>query len=186
MDEVLGDRLPTLADRSKLPYVNAFCSEVMRWRPPLPLGVPHAALEDDVYGDYFIPKGAVIIADSWCALCTLLQRISLNLPIRQILRDKKYGPNPEEFIPERFLQPGIRPPVEHFGFGRRHVHVSSAVFILSLKFPLRRICPGRFFANNTFFLIMASMIKVFNIAPMKDENGIDIPVSDAITESSLP
>ncbi|GJJ13526.1 hypothetical protein Clacol_007780 [Clathrus columnatus] len=56
LDRVLGDRLSTLADRKDLPYVSAFCSEVLSWRPAAPLGIPHAALEDDAYGDYFIPK----------------------------------------------------------------------------------------------------------------------------------
>lgn len=65
LDQVLGDRLPTLRDRIDLPYTNAFCYEVMRWRPSLPLGVPHATLEGDVYGQYFIPKGSIVIADSW-------------------------------------------------------------------------------------------------------------------------
>ncbi|GJJ13524.1 hypothetical protein Clacol_007778 [Clathrus columnatus] len=65
LDTVIGDRLPTLADRKNLPYVNAFIYEVLRWRPVVPLGVPHTVLEDDVYGEYFIPRGSIIIADSW-------------------------------------------------------------------------------------------------------------------------
>ncbi|GJJ13544.1 hypothetical protein Clacol_007799 [Clathrus columnatus] len=68
LDRVLGDRLPNLEDRKDLPYFNAFFAEVMRWRPPLPLVIPHAVLENDVYEEYFIPKGSVIIADSWCDL----------------------------------------------------------------------------------------------------------------------
>lgn len=150
LDQVLGDRLPTLADRADLPYVGAFCHEVMRWRPGVPLGVAHAALEDDIYGEYFIPKGSIIFADSW-----------------QMLHGSKYGPNPEDFRPERFFQPGVNPPTAQFGFGRR-------------------ICPGRFFAENALFLFIASIFKVFDIKPMKDESGIDIPVSDEITESCLP
>ncbi|GJJ13548.1 hypothetical protein Clacol_007803 [Clathrus columnatus] len=150
LDRVLGDRLPNLEDRKDLPYLNAFLAEVMRWRPPLPLGVPHAVQEDDVYGEYFIPKGSIIIADSW-----------------QILRDEKYGPNPEEFNPERFFQPGVPWPTEQFGFGRR-------------------FCPGRFFAENANFLFMAAIFKVFNITLKKDENGNDIPVSEKTIESGVP
>ena len=32
------DRLPTFEDRPKLPFVDAMCKEVMRWRPVAPLG----------------------------------------------------------------------------------------------------------------------------------------------------
>lgn len=32
------ERLPTLEDRSRLPYVDAVCKEVMRWRPVAPIG----------------------------------------------------------------------------------------------------------------------------------------------------
>lgn len=150
LDKVLGDRLPTLADRADLPYFNAFCYEVLRWRPPLPLGVPHAALEDGVLGEFFIPKGSVVILD-----------------ILQILRDAKYGPKPDEFNPERYFQSsGIPSPIESFGFGRR-------------------LCPGRFFAYNTIFLLLAPMLKAFEFVPKKDENGLDIPISKEYIETPL-
>ncbi|GJJ13551.1 hypothetical protein Clacol_007806 [Clathrus columnatus] len=102
LDRVLGDRLPTLADHKDLPYVSAFCSEVLRWRPAAPLGVPHAALEDDAYGDYFIPKGSIVFANLW-----------------GILREGRYGLDTENFNPERFFQPGVPLATEQFGFGRR-------------------------------------------------------------------
>lgn len=39
IDAVIGnDRLPTLADRERLPYVNALCWEVFRWNPVVPQG----------------------------------------------------------------------------------------------------------------------------------------------------
>lgn len=65
LDEVLGDRLPTLEDRGALPYMNAICDEILRWRSIVPLGVPHAVMQDDIYGGYFIPKGSTIIGSSW-------------------------------------------------------------------------------------------------------------------------
>jgi cytochrome P450 len=69
------ERLPTFEDRSRLPFVDAICKEVLRWRPVLSLGefrtnrsiaylkasrataVPHAATEDNIYEGFFIPKG---------------------------------------------------------------------------------------------------------------------------------
>lgn len=39
IDRVVGvDRLPTVNDRARLPYVNAIIKETMRWHPALPLG----------------------------------------------------------------------------------------------------------------------------------------------------
>jgi cytochrome P450 len=32
------ERLPTFEDRPKLPFVDAVCMEVIRWRPATPLG----------------------------------------------------------------------------------------------------------------------------------------------------
>ena len=69
IDAVIGrDRLPTLADRPRLPYINAVQRETLRWNPVGPLGIPHATLEDNVYNGYLIPKGSVVIANLWYAL----------------------------------------------------------------------------------------------------------------------
>jgi cytochrome P450 len=58
IDRVVGtDRLPTFEDRPSLPLVDAVVRETLRWRPVVPLGVPHSANKDDVYKGYFIPKG---------------------------------------------------------------------------------------------------------------------------------
>jgi cytochrome P450 len=39
LDMVTGrERLPTFEDRSKLPFVEAICTELMRWKPVAPLG----------------------------------------------------------------------------------------------------------------------------------------------------
>ena len=32
------ERLPTFEDRLKLPFIDAICKEVVRWKPPVPLG----------------------------------------------------------------------------------------------------------------------------------------------------
>jgi len=38
LDSVIGrDRLPTFEDRPRLPFVDAVCKEVLRWRPLAPL-----------------------------------------------------------------------------------------------------------------------------------------------------
>jgi cytochrome P450 len=65
IDRVIGSqRLPSLEDRSALPYVEAVYREIMRWNPPLPL-LPHRVSEDDWYKGYFIPKGMCIKEEIW-------------------------------------------------------------------------------------------------------------------------
>jgi len=88
LDEVLGrERLPDFSDRPQLPYISAMVKEVLRWRPPTPLGVsfrnitlcvnwvrlasgsPHRLMEDDVYKGQLIPAGATVMDNTWYAMC---------------------------------------------------------------------------------------------------------------------
>lgn len=65
IDAACEGRVPQWADYEKLPTLRAVVKEVMRWRPPVPTGIPHAVEKDDVYNGYFIPKGATIHALEW-------------------------------------------------------------------------------------------------------------------------
>jgi hypothetical protein len=47
LDRVVGDtRLPRLADKESLPYIQACVKEALRWRTVVPLDVPHAPKND--------------------------------------------------------------------------------------------------------------------------------------------
>ncbi|KAI0042142.1 cytochrome P450 [Auriscalpium vulgare] len=81
-----GERLPSFTDRPALPYIEAVCKEILRWKVAVPIGVPHATSEDDIFDGYFIPKGTLVIANAW-----------------SILHDPVVYPDPEIFNPERFL-----------------------------------------------------------------------------------
>ncbi|PCH37164.1 cytochrome P450 [Wolfiporia cocos MD-104 SS10] len=108
LDMVLGlSRVPTLADRHRLPYINHLLMEVHRWNPVLPLSLPHKVTQDDVYDDYFIPAGSTIIANTWA-----------------ILHDASLYPDPNNFVPERYSAKGNSyanpdPRAFVFGYGRR-------------------------------------------------------------------
>ncbi|TFK67985.1 cytochrome P450 [Pluteus cervinus] len=102
MDEVTrGERLPRFDDSPSLPYLECVIKEVVRWNPPVPLGMPHRLMEDDVYRGYHLPKGSTVIAN-----------------IFGILKDV---PDPDTFRPERYLEdPELMDPrTVIFGFGRR-------------------------------------------------------------------
>ena len=66
LDTVVGpDRLPTLADRPALPYVDAIIKETMCWHVTAPLALPHLVTEDNEYNAYHIPKGSLVLANTW-------------------------------------------------------------------------------------------------------------------------
>lgn len=66
LDRVIGkDNLPTFADLPNLPYVNALCSESLRWPVMVPLALPHQLKQDDIVNGYFIPKGTICMGNTW-------------------------------------------------------------------------------------------------------------------------
>ncbi|KAG9093876.1 hypothetical protein FRC06_011332, partial [Ceratobasidium sp. 370] len=102
IDLVTGmERLPEMKDRPQLPYIGRLIQEVLRWRSVVPIGMPHASYQDDVYKGYRIPKGAVVFGNIWA--------ISQNPNVYK---------DPETFEPDRFLDPSVATSPA-FGFGRR-------------------------------------------------------------------
>jgi len=66
LDAIIGKgRLPEFNNFDDLPYIRALCMEVHHWCQVVPLGLPHQLMEDDVYGEYFIPKGTIVVGNSW-------------------------------------------------------------------------------------------------------------------------
>ena len=45
-------------DGSSLRFVNK-----TSWNPVAPLGMPHRLMEDDIYRNFFIPKGTTVLAN---------------------------------------------------------------------------------------------------------------------------
>ena len=115
LDDVLGgQRLPEFTDSTCIPYISAIVHEILRWHPVVPTCVWHVSNQDDIYNGFVIPKGSVMIPNSWA-----------------VLHDETiFGADTNKFIPERFmtadgtLKVGISDTDAAFGFGRR-------------------ICPGR-------------------------------------------
>ena len=151
LDAVVGRaRTPTFSDAPNLPYIQALVKESVRWRPALPLGIPHATTEDDWYKGMFIPKGTVCLVNLW-----------------QCHHDPaSYGPDAASFNPERFLDEHgrlVSGPVETrddghsaYGFGRR-------------------ACVGKHAANDSLFINIAMVLWAARLEPARDESGKEIP-----------
>ncbi|KAJ7617238.1 cytochrome P450 [Roridomyces roridus] len=130
-----GKFLPAFADEDALPYVGAIVKEVLRWQTIKPFALPRLLDVEDEYGGYRIPRGSLVIGNTWA-----------------ILHDERNYPDPHLFKPERFLlpdgrlDPGALDPQAAFGYGRR-------------------LCPGRHFARSTLWIAIASILAVFDISP---------------------
>ncbi|KAG2335247.1 cytochrome P450 [Suillus weaverae] len=147
---VRHDKMPCLDDRASLPYLDAILREVLRWYPLTPLGVPHATSNDDVYGGYFIPKGAIVMVNQWA-----------------LSQDEDTYLDASRFDPSRHLTVDGKlkdPFVNHFAFGHG-----------------RRICPGRWFAENSLWMAAAAILAVLRINHAKDSNGDKIEVKPEFT-----
>ncbi|KAG8939754.1 hypothetical protein FRC03_006077 [Tulasnella sp. 419] len=172
LDRVVGnDRVPTVDDIPNLPYLNAFLSEVHRFRTNGPLGIPHASQEDVAYKGYLIPKGSTIFLNAWATL-----------------HDPNLFDHPDTFDPERFLRSpyGVKEGVEktiseealkrlellHFGAGRRR-------------------CVGMPMAIEATALISANLFWAFEFCHLVDDNGDRIEpdlwaFTDGVTNDPLP
>ncbi|CAA7046289.1 unnamed protein product [Microthlaspi erraticum] len=97
----------TEEDLEKVEYLKLVIKETFRLHPPAPLLLPRQTMADIEIQGYYIPKNAMIKINTYT-----------------IGRDPKCWTNPEEFIPERFLNSSINYKGQHFellpfGAGRR-------------------------------------------------------------------
>jgi cytochrome P450 len=89
LDAILGlgpERLPTTADREKLPYVEACWKESLRWHTIAPEGLAHMVRDDDVYEGYHIPKGTFVMPNIWFVHLTLQFREAMASIYAQAIR----------------------------------------------------------------------------------------------------
>lgn len=154
LDDVIGsERTPTFDDEARLPYVRAFCKEVLRWRPVAVLGgTPHASTEDDYYEGFYIPSGTTVLGNSWA--------INLN---------EEYYPNPHHFNPLRFLDENIAARAKGAAVQPDQVDVElggkghpSKSGHSSFGWG-RRICPGAHLAVNSLYIAMAKILWAYDI-----------------------
>ncbi|KAI9442979.1 cytochrome P450 [Lactarius indigo] len=153
LDTVVGrSRIPTFSDAPNLPYIQAMAKEALRWRPALPLSLPHSTTEDDWYNGMFIPKGTLCLTNLW-----------------QCHWDPSaYGDDAAQFRPERFLDAdgkvtsGPQGAETHdghgaYGFGKR-------------------ACVGKHLANDSLFIYIATVLWAATLEPARDKDGNEVPL----------
>ena len=134
VDSHLGVRAATMADLSKLPYLDALVREVLRLYPPAYLVGREVVREFEV-GGYTLPVGAQVMASPYT-----------------LQRDPRFFPEPERFMPERWLDSSAPAPPRYayipFGGGPR-------------------VCIGNHFATMEIALVLATLMQQieFTVAP---------------------
>jgi cytochrome P450 len=93
--QVLGGRLPTLADVPRLGYTRAIFEEAIRLYSPVPL-LGRQALCDEVISDRWTPAGSLLLIVPWL-----------------LHRHRHLWERPNHFIPERFLPESSRSRPKH-------------------------------------------------------------------------
>ncbi len=101
IDEVLDGRPPTFDDLPNLRYTEMVFSESLRLFPPA-WGIGRRALADYPIGDYTVPEQSIILMSPFVTH-----------------RDERWFPDPDRFIPERWLPEAVaaRPKFSFFPFG---------------------------------------------------------------------
>ncbi|KAI0512737.1 cytochrome P450 [Xylaria bambusicola] len=153
IDHKCQGQMPTLDDVPNLPILRACIKETMRWRPNVPTGVAHEMEADDVYRDYYLAKGTRILPLDWA-----------------FLRNPLKYPDPDNFRPERWLEPGwptYQEPLTQFptikgmssfGWGQRQ-------------------CLGQTLTQDELIVACGALSWCFNLKPKKDPvTGCDVPV----------
>src|SRR5260221_451205 len=105
IDRVVGtSRLPDVNDRPDLPYIEAIYRELLRYEPPLSIGVPHCLVEDDIVDGYYIPKGLSIPISGGLGTANNVSLGSIVYSnIWAMTHDENIYPDPFNFKPERFF-----------------------------------------------------------------------------------
>ncbi|KAF7046995.1 hypothetical protein CFC21_055977 [Triticum aestivum] len=131
LDQVIGSKEQVEeSDIGQLKYLQAIVKETFRLHPPAPFLLPHVAERTTQVQGYTVPKGARILVNVWA-----------------IGHDGKVWPEPEKFMPERFLE--------------KEVDFKGRDFELLPFGSGRRMCPGWMLAARMVHLMLASLLHRF-------------------------
>jgi len=101
LDDLLGGRLPTMDDLSRLKYTDRIVREAMRLYPPA-YGLGREAIEECEIGGFRVPRKTQVFMFQWATQ-----------------RDPRFFPEPEAFHPERWTEEfaSSLPKYAYFPFG---------------------------------------------------------------------
>ncbi len=136
VDSVLAGRAPEATDLPALPWLGATLKEAMRLYPPVAALMTRRVRQPIQLGAYQVPAGAMLRITPW-----------------QLQRDARWFPQPDAFLPERFLPDAPAAPRGAwlpFGTGPR-------------------VCLGQHFATLEMTLIAALLLQRYRLATVPGE-----------------
>ncbi|KAK4406000.1 cytochrome [Sesamum angolense] len=133
-------------DIHKLPYFKAIVKETLRLFPPAPLSVPRLTTKASVIDGYEIESNTIVYVNDWA-----------------IGRDPDFWENPDEFLPEKFLNSSVDFKGQDFGF---------------LPFGSgRRVCPGMALGIAEVEVALANLLYSFDwdlpVGMVEDDVDLD-------------
>lgn len=159
IDKVIGpNRLPELDDKKNLPYVRGVATETARRGPPVPICELFSRSKILLYIQLALGTPHALAQDDVYDGHVLPKGTWVMGNVWHMLHDPKSYPDPLTFNPERYN--GDDTEMEkvwgpNFGFGRR-------------------LCPGRYFAENSIFLAVVTMLATCDIKCGLDANGNEV------------
>uniref|UniRef100_A0A3Q2Z850 Cytochrome P450, family 1, subfamily C, polypeptide 2 n=1 Tax=Hippocampus comes TaxID=109280 RepID=A0A3Q2Z850_HIPCM len=141
VDKVVGpNRLPSVEDRGRLAYLDAFIYETMRFSSFVPVTIPHSTTSDVTIEGLRIPKDTVVFINQW----------SIN-------HDPLKWKHPQIFDPSRFLDEN----------GSLDKDLTNNVMIFSAG---KRRCIGDQIAKVEIFLFFAILLQQCHFEKCPDED----------------
>ncbi|MEV6319230.1 cytochrome P450 [Streptomyces sp. NPDC051776] len=143
IDWVLGDRLPTVEDLPRLMFTDAVFSEALRLYPPAWVLV-RRSLEDYRANGYHLPRNSVIMVSPYV-----------------LHRDTTWWPEPERFIPSRFLS--FEDPFDPFSGQAKAPGRPKLAYLPFGAGP--RQCIGNVFAQMEGVMALATLSRHWEFEP---------------------
>ncbi|CAI9102002.1 OLC1v1000185C1 [Oldenlandia corymbosa var. corymbosa] len=144
-------------DVEKLPYLKAVVKETLRLYPPAPLLLPRYTVENCVLDGYEVHSSSIVYVNAWA-----------------VARDPEHWENPDEFLPERFLDGKVN---------NVDIDISGREFQFIPFGAGRRGCPGISMGLLTVELALANLLRTFDweLPPGMKKEGIDTDVVPGLT-----
>lgn len=142
----------TAAEIERLPYLNAVCSEILRYYPPVPLAAQREAIHDTTILGHIVPKGTHVYILPWA-----------------VNHDQSlWGPDASVFDPERWMKDPAGGATSNF---------ANETFIHG-----PRGCIGERFARGEFASLLGAFVGrfEFKLADEKLYDETKVPIKGGV------